>query len=107
MHVNAARLGALGATVLIFLLIPIDAPAVEVYARLGAGAAMSAAGEHITVKSSYSKEFSSSERAEFSLGKGLGVDAAVGLQLRVCEPTRLTDVPGLPTIAHRRLSLSG
>ena len=27
--------------------------------------------------------------------------------LRVCEPTRLTDVPGLPTIAHRRLSLSG
>lgn len=58
---------------------PIDANAK--YWRLAFGAATTAAGEQITTRSSYTSDFSSRERSDFSFGQGVSIDGAVGIEV--------------------------
>lgn len=105
----ACRDGLLAALVALSLAMPVDAAASDVYARIAATGAASAAGEHMTVKSTYSDSLSSTERAEYSLGKGLSLDAAVGVALSpgISGEVSVGYLYGLETLSESSMTLSG
>lgn len=71
----------LALTIVLVAAAPQEARAGDIYLRFAVTGAMSAAGDQTTIKSTYNSQLSSRDSTDFSFGRGVSIDGAIGVAL--------------------------